>query len=50
MESLNQTLFLWLNATEHPTALALTVAIFLAERRTWAIPFLIDIGQRSRAQ
>jgi len=44
MESLNQTLFLWLNASEHPSALALMPAIFLAEWFIWTIPFLIGIG------
>ena len=38
MESLNQTLFLWLNAPEHPSALALTLAVFFAERLIWAMP------------
>lgn len=44
MESLNQTLFLWLNAPEHPSDLALTLAIFFAERLIWAVPLLIGIG------
>jgi len=44
MDSLNQTFFLWLNAPEHPSALALTLAIFFAERLIWAIPLLIGIG------
>ena len=44
MESLNQTLFLWLNAPEHPSALALTLATFLAEQLIWAVPLLIGIG------
>lgn len=44
MESLNQTLFLWLNAAEHPSALALMPAIFLAEWFIWTIPLLIGIG------
>lgn len=44
MESLNQTYFLWLNAPEHPRALALTLAIFFAEQLIWAIPLLIGIG------
>ena len=41
MESLNQTLFLWLNAPEHPSDLALTLAIFFAERLIWAVPLLM---------
>ena len=44
MESLNQTLFLWLNAPEYPNALALMAAIFFAERLIWAVPLLIGIG------
>jgi undecaprenyl-diphosphatase len=44
MESLNQTLFLWLNAPEHPSALALAVAVFFAERLVWAVPLLMAIG------
>ena len=44
MESLNQTLFLWLNAPEHPDPLALMMATFFAERLIWAIPLLIGIG------
>ncbi|MFL9895796.1 undecaprenyl-diphosphatase [Paraburkholderia sp. RL17-381-BIF-C] len=44
MESLNQTFFLWLNAPEHPSALALILAIFFAERLVWAIPLLIGVG------
>lgn len=44
MESLNQTLFFWLNAPEHPSALALTLAVFFAERLIWAVPLVIGIG------
>ena len=44
MESLNHTFFLWLNAPAHPSALALTLAIFLAEQLIWAVPVLIGIG------
>ena len=44
MESLNQTLFLWLNAPEHPGALPLTLAIFFAERLIWVVPLLIGVG------
>ena len=51
MESLNQTLFLWLNAPEHPSALALTLAVFFAERLIWAMPLVIGIGwPTTRAQ
>jgi undecaprenyl-diphosphatase len=44
MESLNQTLFLWLNAPEHPGTLTSMVAILLAEWFIWTIPLLIGIG------
>ncbi len=44
MESPNQTLFLWLNAPEHPSALVLTLTIFFAEQLIWAVPLLIGIG------
>ncbi len=44
MESINHTLFLWLNAPEHPSALALTLATFFAEQLIWAVPLLIGIG------
>ncbi|MGF6916734.1 undecaprenyl-diphosphatase [Paraburkholderia sp. 40] len=44
MEHLNQTLFLWLNAPEHPNALVLTLTTFLAEWLIWIIPALIGIG------
>jgi undecaprenyl-diphosphatase len=36
--------FLWLNAPEHPSALALTLATFFAEQLIWAVPLLIGIG------
>ncbi|MFM0631783.1 phosphatase PAP2 family protein [Paraburkholderia xenovorans] len=44
MEHLNQTLFLWLNAPEHPNAFVVTLATFFAEWFIWAIPTLIGIG------
>lgn len=44
MEHLNQTLFLWLNAPEHPNDLAVTLATFFAEWFIWVIPTLIGIG------
>ncbi|MEJ7138157.1 undecaprenyl-diphosphatase [Amphibiibacter pelophylacis] len=44
MESLNHTIFLWLNAPKHPGALTLAVAIFLAEQLIWTVPLLIGIG------
>lgn len=43
MESINHALFLWLNAPEHPGALALTLATFFAEHLIWAVPLLIGI-------
>ncbi|RTL53056.1 MAG: undecaprenyl-diphosphatase [Rhodocyclaceae bacterium] len=44
MESFNHTLFFWLNAPEHPSALVLTLATFFAEQLIWAVPLLIGIG------
>ncbi|AIC12407.1 hypothetical protein P910_002500 [Xylella fastidiosa Mul-MD] len=44
MESLNQILFLSLNAPEHPGALTLMVPISLAEWFIWTVPLLIGIG------
>ena len=44
METFNQTLFLWLNASEHPNALVVTLATFVAEWLIWAVPALIGIG------
>lgn len=43
MESFNQSLFLWLNAPEYPSALALTLANFFAEQLIWAVPILIGV-------
>lgn len=43
MESLNQTLFLWLNAPEHPNPLLLTLATGFAEWLIWVIPILLGI-------
>jgi len=44
METINHTLFLWLNAPAHPDRLVLAVATFLAEYAIWAIPAVIFIG------
>jgi undecaprenyl-diphosphatase len=44
MESLNHTLFLWLNAPEHPNSWKLKLAIFLAEQLICAIPVLFGVG------
>lgn len=44
MESISQTLLLCLNAPEHPSALALTLATIFAEQLIWAVPLLIAIG------
>lgn len=44
MESLNQTLFLWLNAPGHPGTLTSLVAIFLAEWFIWTVPLLIGLS------
>jgi undecaprenyl-diphosphatase len=39
VEALNHALSLWINASEHPNAVVLTLAFFLAERVIWARPF-----------
>ena len=44
MESLNQIIFLWLNAPQHPHPLLLAVAQFFAEYAIWVVPGLIGIG------
>ena len=44
MESLNQALFLWLNAPKHPHPMQLTTAQFFAEYAIWAVPALIGVG------
>lgn len=44
MEALNHTVFLWINAPEHPNTLALMLAIFFAEWLIWMVPGLIGIG------
>lgn len=44
MEDLNQALFLWLNAPEHPSPWLLAIATFFAEYAIWALPLLIGIG------
>ncbi|MGY4697470.1 hypothetical protein XfCFBP8356_009700 [Xylella fastidiosa subsp. sandyi] len=44
MESLNQILFLSINAPEHPGALTLMVPISLGEWFIWTVPLLIGIG------
>jgi len=44
MESLNNTLFLWLNASAHPNAAILATAIAIAQYLVWAIPAVIAIG------
>lgn len=44
MEELNQTLFLWLNAPEHPNSLLLVIATFLAEYAILTLPIIIGFG------
>lgn len=44
MESLNQTLFLWLNAPENPNTQVATLAIFLAVWLIWLVPALIGLA------
>ena len=43
MESFNQTLFIWLNAPEHPSVLMLALASFFAEQLIWSVPLLIGL-------
>ncbi len=44
MEPFNQSLFLWLNAPEHPSTSVVALAVFLAEWLIWAVPAVIGIG------
>ncbi|MDE2428357.1 MAG: undecaprenyl-diphosphatase [Burkholderiales bacterium] len=44
MEYINHTLFLWLNAPAHPSALLLIIATFFAEYAIWMLPVIIGIG------
>jgi len=44
MEALNHTLFLWINAPEHPNTLLLAIAIFFAEYAIWVLPATIVIA------
>lgn len=44
MEYINQALFFWLNAPEHPSSLMLAAATFFAEYAFWVVPSLIGIG------
>lgn len=43
MEHLNQLLFNWLNAPEHPLGYALFAAVFLAEWLIWAVPIYLGV-------
>jgi undecaprenyl-diphosphatase len=44
MQSFNQSVFLRLNASAHPDAFVVLLAIFLAEGLIWTAPALIAIG------
>ena len=44
MENLNHTIFLLLNAPEHPSRLLLAIATFFAEYAIWVIPAIIGIA------
>lgn len=44
MEFLDQTLFLWINAPEHPNAQIVRLATFFAEWLIWSVPILIGVG------
>lgn len=43
METINQSLFLWLNAPGHPDPLIRSLALFLAQDLIWAVPALIGM-------
>jgi len=44
VENFNQTIFLMLNAPEHPGSLLLTIATLLADYAIWVVPFTIGLG------
>ncbi len=44
MEDFNDTLFLWINAHEHPSMLALAAATFFGKYIIWVVPALVAIG------
>lgn len=44
MESIDEALFLWLNAPAHPGPLILSLATFLAKDLIWLIPILLAVG------
>ncbi|WP_034296935.1 undecaprenyl-diphosphatase [Herbaspirillum sp. RV1423] len=44
MENFNHTLFLWLNAPEHPGTLLLAIATVFAQYAIWVVPVIIAIG------
>ena len=44
MEDFNHALFLWLNASEHPSTLLLVTATFFAEFAIWSLPIIIGFG------
>lgn len=44
METINQSIFLWLNAPAHPDSLVLALAIFFANWLVWLMPALLVIG------
>ena len=49
MEHLNHTLFLWLNAPEHPGLLMLALAKFFDEYAIFVVPLLLHRSQRMTA-
>ncbi|QIL44950.1 phosphatase PAP2 family protein [Acidovorax sp. HDW3] len=44
MEILNQSLFLWLNASEHPPAALVALALFCAKYLILALPLVLTLG------
>jgi undecaprenyl-diphosphatase len=44
MQELNETLFLLLNASDHPSSIVMTLAILFAEYVIWLVPLTLFIG------
>ena len=44
MRELNETLFLWINVSDHPSAVLLTIAKLLADDAIWLVPLALVIG------
>lgn len=44
MRELNEALFLWINVSDHPSAVLLTIAKLLADYAIWLVPLALVIG------